>query len=294
METLNFKIPAWHFPMLNDTERNEKYEKAIRNIVKDKVVIDLGSGSCLLSMIAVKYGAKKVYAIEQDQEICFLAQKIITQNNLDNKISIINKNLLQVNNTDIPVKADLVITEIFDCELIGEGCLNSINIIKNFLKPLGKILPNNGTIYSQVGESQSLRSKHILINNRVLDFDISPFLPLREIGAIECLRMYEPIHLVSNKVVLKKYNFNKNYDLLFKVNAKFNILKDSYLDYLALWFKITLSNSIVLENYPGSKLHWDQFLLFPDRVIKAKKGNTLYISLYIKNNMICSKDWILE
>ena len=52
--------------MLKDTVRTKAYMKAIinnPNLFKDKIVMDIGSGTGVLSIFAAKAGAKKVFAI---------------------------------------------------------------------------------------------------------------------------------------------------------------------------------------------------------------------------------------
>ena len=54
--------------MLKDEIRTKAYRDAIEknpHLFKDKIVMDIGAGSGVLSMFAVKAGAKKVYAIEK-------------------------------------------------------------------------------------------------------------------------------------------------------------------------------------------------------------------------------------
>jgi len=54
--------------MLSDKVRTKAYQKAIldnKHLFKDKVVMDIGCGTGILSMFAVTAGAKKVYAIEK-------------------------------------------------------------------------------------------------------------------------------------------------------------------------------------------------------------------------------------
>ena len=50
--------------MLNDLVRVEKYTKAINETCKGKVVLDIGCGTGVLSVLAIKAGAIKVYAID--------------------------------------------------------------------------------------------------------------------------------------------------------------------------------------------------------------------------------------
>ena len=56
-----------HQDMLQDTVRTKTYENSmIKNshLFKDKVVLDIGCGTGILSMFAAKAGAKHVYGIE--------------------------------------------------------------------------------------------------------------------------------------------------------------------------------------------------------------------------------------
>src|SRR3989338_5423454 len=58
---------AIHCAMLHDTIRTGIYHKAILGNpqdFKDKVVLDVGCGTAILSMFAARAGARKVYAVE--------------------------------------------------------------------------------------------------------------------------------------------------------------------------------------------------------------------------------------
>ena len=66
LETLAKRtIPSWHFNMLADASRNDAYNEAITAAVKPgHHVLDIGTGSGLLSMMAARAGAKKITAVE--------------------------------------------------------------------------------------------------------------------------------------------------------------------------------------------------------------------------------------
>jgi type II protein arginine methyltransferase len=50
-------IPNWHIPMIRDTIRNRAFHQAIRKYVKPNLhVLDIGTGTGLLSMMAVRAG----------------------------------------------------------------------------------------------------------------------------------------------------------------------------------------------------------------------------------------------
>lgn len=59
-----YSNPSIHEEMLNDKARMEAYENAIIKFVKDKIVVDVGAGTGVLSLLAAQGGAQHVYAIE--------------------------------------------------------------------------------------------------------------------------------------------------------------------------------------------------------------------------------------
>uniref|UniRef100_A0A8C2U1X1 Protein arginine methyltransferase 8 n=1 Tax=Coturnix japonica TaxID=93934 RepID=A0A8C2U1X1_COTJA len=76
-----------HEEMLKDEVRTLTYRNSMyhnKHVFKDKVVLDVGSGTGILSMFAAKAGAKKVYGIECSS-ISDYSEKIIKANHLDNR-----------------------------------------------------------------------------------------------------------------------------------------------------------------------------------------------------------------
>uniref|UniRef100_A0A674JHS6 Protein arginine methyltransferase 8 n=1 Tax=Terrapene triunguis TaxID=2587831 RepID=A0A674JHS6_9SAUR len=73
--------------MLKDEVRTLTYRNSMyhnKHVFKDKIVLDVGSGTGILSMFAAKAGAKKVYGIECSS-ISDYSEKIIKANHLDNR-----------------------------------------------------------------------------------------------------------------------------------------------------------------------------------------------------------------
>src|SRR5918992_147165 len=68
-------IPRWHFEMLNDEERNSAFERVLsKAITPSTTVLDIGSGSGLLAMMAARAGAKETISCEMISPIAELAQ----------------------------------------------------------------------------------------------------------------------------------------------------------------------------------------------------------------------------
>lgn len=77
--------------MLRDRVRTESYMAAIeRNpeAFKDKIVLDVGCGTGILSIFAAKAGAKHVYAVDA-AGIAVYAREIVKTNGFEDKITVI-------------------------------------------------------------------------------------------------------------------------------------------------------------------------------------------------------------
>lgn len=76
--------------MLKDTSRNKAYKEAIFDnefSIKDKIVLDVGAGTGILSILCAQVGAAKVYAVEAS-DIYKVALDVIKENEFENIIQV--------------------------------------------------------------------------------------------------------------------------------------------------------------------------------------------------------------
>ncbi|KAG7468482.1 hypothetical protein MATL_G00143210 [Megalops atlanticus] len=155
--------------MLHDRDRNEKYYQGIRAAVarvkargEQAVVLDIGTGTGLLSMMAVSAGADYCYAVEVFKPMAEAAVRIVERNGFSDKIKIINKHSTEVTvgpDGDMQTRANILITELFDTELIGEGALPSYEHAHLHLVQDGcEAVPHRATVYAQLVQSEQLWS----------------------------------------------------------------------------------------------------------------------------------------
>lgn len=76
-------VDRWHFTMLNDKWRNNAFERAIRKRITQgyDTVLDVGTGTGLLSLYAKTAGATKVYACECSEIMTLIAKEVFESNN---------------------------------------------------------------------------------------------------------------------------------------------------------------------------------------------------------------------
>lgn len=76
--------------MLEDKPRNIAYKNAIINnkeYIKDKIVLDVGAGTGILSIFCAQAGAAKVYAVEASN-LYKLTEEVVKENHFENIIEV--------------------------------------------------------------------------------------------------------------------------------------------------------------------------------------------------------------
>uniref|UniRef100_A0A8C9J768 Protein arginine N-methyltransferase n=1 Tax=Panthera tigris altaica TaxID=74533 RepID=A0A8C9J768_PANTA len=90
------------------------------------------------------------------------AVKIVEKNGFSDKIKIINKHSTEVTmgpGGDMPCRANILITELFDTELIGEGALPSYeHAHRHLVQENCEAVPHRATVYAQLVESRRMWS----------------------------------------------------------------------------------------------------------------------------------------
>ena len=132
--------------LLGQKTRLAKFDKAIRQIVKpNDYVVDIGTGSGVLALMAAKAGARKVTGIDINQESVEYANEAAVLNGVEDKIEFVEKHVLDF----IPdERADVVICEMLSSILLIEQQVPaSYHAVENILKPDGVIIPQNATIF---------------------------------------------------------------------------------------------------------------------------------------------------
>ena len=132
-----------HYGMLRDYNRMICYVYYIlkNGWLKDKVCCDLGAGTGILSLFALKAGIKHIYIIENQINMIKIIENLLDRHNIEkNRYTI-----YQGWSTDIklPVKVDCIIHELIGIWGNGEQCLSHVVDFRDRnLKRDGKIIPD--------------------------------------------------------------------------------------------------------------------------------------------------------
>lgn len=146
---LSRRVPAWHFSMLADERRTSTYDAAIRRAVRPGArVLDIGTGSGLLAMMAARAGAAEVFTCEAEPAIARAAEEIIAANGYADRVRVIARHSTTLDaQTDLGGRVDVLLSEIIAGNLIGEGVLPAHeHAIRELLAPGARIVPAKGVV----------------------------------------------------------------------------------------------------------------------------------------------------
>ncbi|KAH8348462.1 hypothetical protein KR084_007655 [Drosophila pseudotakahashii] len=148
--------------MLHDWERNQKYFAALKKTIggmraagREVHVLDIGTGTGILSMMALAAGADSVIACEAFLPMANCAEKILAANGVGDKVRLIRKRSTELQvGEDMPRKANLLVAELLDTELIGEGAIGIYNHAHaELLTEDALCIPARARCYAQVAQS---------------------------------------------------------------------------------------------------------------------------------------------
>ena len=137
-----------HEEMLSDRTRTQGYKDAIvknRALIEGKVVLDVGCGTGILSMMCAQAGARHVIAVDAS-DIVTMAKRIVSANNLSDRITVLRGTMETVDLASaLPSgveKVDVVISEWMGYALLYESMLPSVLWARDrYLAPGGIVLP---------------------------------------------------------------------------------------------------------------------------------------------------------
>ncbi len=137
--SLPYQDLSVHRWMLRDRQRVEAFERALLEQVRPgSVVLDVGAGSGILSLLAARAGAARVYAVEATP-VARLARHLAAANGCAGTIRVIEADMLRVS---LPEPVDLIVSEWLGSIGVDENLLYPVLLARDrWLKPGGVMLP---------------------------------------------------------------------------------------------------------------------------------------------------------
>lgn len=138
------EVEGFQVGLVNTPHRIDVYLDAFKDHdITDKVVCDLGAGSGLLGLEALRLGASKVYMVEVNPKAHEYLTAVVNAHPDKHKITIIHSDICELSRTDFLEPVDVFVSE----TLSGLGCYNEgiihyMNHVHN-LFPKAHLIPQS-------------------------------------------------------------------------------------------------------------------------------------------------------
>lgn len=315
--------------MLNDVERNLAYQTAINLSVKTLVTsrkynkdgvthfkcCDIGTGSGLLSMMVVtafknlNYLNFHVTAFEAFGPMAECAEKVIRQNNMSDYITVVPS---RSDRCEDKPEFDLLVAELLDTELIGEGCLEVYrHAVANLCSKDCLFVPKRARIFMEPIASAKLFARHhldreiVLNNNTILELDLNEDVEkCNGIPAIDDMQAssLEPNHdftrIVQSPLPVFEFDFSSLHGLTLNETKEINFhvvteVKEPIV--LAMWWDLMMydEDNVIQSAETETKLDikvlscapvWarDEHLLSRDKKVRELYGVNVWREHWIQ------------
>uniref|UniRef100_H3BD96 type I protein arginine methyltransferase n=1 Tax=Latimeria chalumnae TaxID=7897 RepID=H3BD96_LATCH len=279
-----------HEEMLKDEVRTMTYRNSMfhnRHLFKDKVVLDVGSGTGILCMFAAKAGAKKVIGV------CMwgcLEMSAFLNTALFDPCAVVTIVKGKVEDVELPVeKVDIIISEWMGYCLFYESMLNTVIYARDkWLNPDGLIFPDRATLYITAIEDRQYKDYKIHWWENVYGFDMSC---IKEVAIKEPLvDVVDPKQLVTNACLIKEVDIYtvKVEDLSFTSPFCLQVKRNDYIHALVAYFNIEFTRCHKRTGFstgPESPYtHWKQTVFYMEDYLTVKTGEEIFGTISMKPN----------
>ncbi|KAM4602150.1 histone-arginine methyltransferase CARM1 [Polymixia lowei] len=288
--------------ILQDYLRTATYQSAILvndTDFRDKVVLDVGCGSGILSFFAVQAGALRVYAVETSPMAKY-AQMLVRSNSLSDRIVVLEGKMEEVSCPDM---VDVIVSEPIGYMLLNERMLESFLYARKWLKPNGLMFPSSGDIHLAPFTDEQLYIEHYaragfwqqrcfygvnlsgLHSAAVDEFFRQPIVDTFDMQIL----MARSVKYCINFMEAKEEDLHR-----MEIPFVFTLLQSGLIHGLAFWFDVAFLGSrstVWLSTAPTEPLtHWYQVRCLLQTPLFGKLGQTLSGTVLLTANKRQSYD----
>jgi protein arginine N-methyltransferase 1 len=270
-----------HYGYLSDRVKLKAYESAINRLVQaDHTVLDLGCGSGLLGLMALRAGARKVLFVDEG-EVIEVARQTIAQAGFGDKAEFFRTNSYQL---ALPEKVDIVV-----CDHIGYfgfdyGVIGLLaDAKKRFLKADGIVVPAAIELQLAPIDSEACRKLVGQWRDGSVPGDFE-WLGTTAANSKHAVQL-EKQALLAEPTVLATLDLGPESPPYLSYTAEFTCAQDGTLDGVAGWFDCRIFDDVHMSNSPtaAERLERPQAFFPVDTPVPVKSGTTIKATVMIRH-----------
>jgi protein arginine N-methyltransferase 1 len=235
--------------LIGDRVRTGAYDQALRATVRPgSAVLDIGTGTGILALLACRLGARRVYAIETSDKI-HLAQEIARSNGYSDRIEFLQERSTSV---DLPERVDVIVSDLRGITPLFEQHIPSIvDARRRLLAPGGVMIPQVETLWAAVAEAPQTYNHYVFPwTAGAFGFDM---------GEAKRLELNRPSRAVIDEKQLllpPQHWATLDYTSIENPNVMAEIAwivpRAGTAHGIVVWFDSTLTEGVCFSNAPGA------------------------------------------
>jgi len=276
-----YSVSAYGF-MIADSARMDAYVEALRRAVKpDSVVLDIGAGTGIFTMLACRFGARRVYAIEPADAIQ-VAREIAAANGYADRIEFIQKLSTEIT---LPEKADVIISDLRGLlPFLGHHISSIADARKRLLKPGGTLIPQRDNVWVGIVEAAETYDEYWQPWDKY-ELDMTAARRIVTNTAGWKIENVTPEILLAAPQLLVTLDYTTIHDPNVAGALNFTVNRDGTAHGLLIWFDAMMAEGVGFSNAPDSKnpakVYGRSF--FPwTRPVELKEGDQVNVRLEAK------------
>ncbi|QJB39312.1 AMP-binding protein [Chitinophaga oryzae] len=261
--------------MAKDPMRVNGYRAALASKVKDKVVLDPGTGTeMILARHCIDAGARKVYAVEMLETAFHQAKNLVEQLGLSDKIFLIHGDATKV---ALPEPIDFVVSALAGNIASADGCISLINALKQQHGKSLRFIPNR---YCTRIAAASLppNSCRQGLSPVSLHYIKQVFLQAGKIFDLRmCLKNFSVQHIISEAGEVEDISYETHLEMDAGANVILNIRRKEVFTGLVLWINAFSDGQLVIDSLKKTH-HLPVYFAVAEAGIPVDKGEQVFVS----------------
>jgi protein arginine N-methyltransferase 1 len=235
--------------MIADHVRMGAYAGALQRCIKpDSVVVDIGTGTGIFALLACRYGARKVYAIDPN-DLIVVARRLARQNGFEDRIEFIHDLSTKVS---LPEQADVIVSDLRGAlPLYGAHIPSIIDARQRFLKPGGTLLPQKDTLMISLVSAGSTYNRIVgPWKSRKFKLDMKPAIS-SAVNSLQGVRL-RPAQILVEPVAWAEIDYTRANTPHAQRTIEFSIKEGQRSNGLGMWFETQVFDNFSYSSGPFS------------------------------------------
>lgn len=242
---------VYHASLITDEHRIQPFQSAIEAVVRPgDVVADVGCGTGILTLLACRAGARRVYAIDNGP-IIELAKLVIGQNGYADRVTFIPQLSTRI---QLPEPVDVIVSETIGNYGAEEKIVPTLwDACRRWLRPSGTLIPQRLDLYCAPITWPEAEPTLSVWRQPVCGFDFSAGLSFAVNQQYS--RRLGSQHLLAEghcycRIDLTPEGLSSNVLPKIAGTVSFRVAQPGVMQGIGSWFKAWLTDNITLTNDP--------------------------------------------